>query len=222
MTKGKTKLVTLSAFLFLGWAYLFLLSSQMPGQEHSSTQELQTQHAVSAEGEHPEKHGSGSSGFIGKVLNFLILFGGLTFILRKPMSRFLRERVDGIKVDLEETRASRKEKQKNLKNIHNRLKKVAGEARSIKLEAENIGKKDRERILQEAGIEAERLKESAKQDIELLSQFGIQELKTYTAEVSITIAREKIRKKMRPESQAILIDRSIKKLETLYEKSDSY
>ncbi|MCK4337087.1 MAG: ATP synthase F0 subunit B [Candidatus Aminicenantes bacterium] len=221
MTKGKTKLVTLSAFLFLGWACLFLLSSQMPGQEHSSTQELQTQHAVSAEGEHPERHGSGSSGFIGKVLNFLILFGGLAFILRKPMSRFLRERIEGVKVDLEETRSSRKEKQKNLKNIHNRLKKVAEEARSIKQEAENIGKKDRERILQEASIEAVRLKESAKQDIELLSQFGIQELKAYTAEVAVTIAREKIRKNMRPESQAILIDRSIKKLETLYEKSGS-
>lgn len=218
MTKGKTKLITLFAFLFLGWTCLFLLSSQMPGQEHSSTQELQTQHAVSAEGEHPERHGSG---FIGKVLNFLILFGGLAFILRKPMSRFLMERVDGIKVDLEETRSSRKEKQKNLKNIHNRLKKVAEEARSIKQEAENIGKKDRERILQEASIEAGCLKESAKQDIELLSQFGIQELKAYTAEVAVTIAREKIRKNIRPESQAVLIDRSIKKLETLYEKSGS-
>jgi F-type H+-transporting ATPase subunit b len=194
----------------------------MPGQEHSSPQELQTQHAVSAEGEHPEKHGSGSSEFIGKVLNFLILFGGLAFILRKPVSRFLRERIDGIKVDLTETRSSRKEKQKNLKNIHNRLKKVAQEARSIKQEAENIGKRDREHILQEASIEAERLKESAKQDIDFLSQFGIQELKAYTAEVAITIAREKIRKNIRPENQAILIDRSIKKLETLYEKSGSY
>jgi len=218
MTEGKTKLVTLSVFLFFGWICLFLLSSQMPAQEHSSTKEIQTQHAVSAEGEHSEGHGSG---FIGKVLNFLILFGGLAFILRKPISRFLRERGDGIKIDLEETRSSRKEKQKNLKSIHNRLKKVAGEAKSIKQEAENIGKNDRERILQEAGIEAGRLKESAKQNIELLSQFGIQELKAYTAEMAINIAREKIRKNISPESQAVLIDRSINKLETFYEKSGS-
>jgi len=221
MSQNRIKTVALFAFLFLVCVGFFTFSIQMQGQEHQAQPETQTKHAVSSTEEHQEDHTSGSSEFIGKTLNFLILFGGLALILRKPISRFLKNHSEGIKIDLDDAENSQQVSRKNLKKIHSRLKKVAKEAELIKQEAGKLGIKDKERILQEARIETERHKESVKQDIELLSQFGMQELKAYAVEIATTLARERIMKKITPEDQIILINRSIERLETLYEKPGS-
>ena len=221
MSQNRISLGHRCPFLFLVCVGFFTSSIQMPGQEHQTRSETQTKHAVSSEEEHQKEHTSGSSELIGKALNFLILFGGLALILRKPFSRFLKNHSEGIKIDLDDAENSQLVSRKNLKKIHGRLKKVAKETELIKQEAENLGIKDKERILQEARVEAELHKESVKQDIELLSHFGVQELKTYAVETATTLARERIKKKITPEDQIALINRSITRLETLYEKPGS-
>ena len=87
--------------------------------------------------------------------------------------------------------------------------------------SDQTGGNTKQRILDEAEKEAKRLQESAGQDIELLSRFGARELRSFAAARAAERARERIRERLTPEGHARLIDRSIERLENLYEESNS-
>jgi F0F1-type ATP synthase membrane subunit b/b' len=60
------------------------------------------------------RHGSATLDFLGKVVNFVILFGGLTFVLRKPVRALLKKRSAEIEQTLRRTEDSRAEAEKKL------------------------------------------------------------------------------------------------------------
>jgi F-type H+-transporting ATPase subunit b len=171
--------------------------------------------------DHSGAHSEGGGAFLGKVLNFIILFGGLGFLLRKPIANYLAGRGDDIGKSLQNAESSRKSAQTNLKKAQKRLKEMAGEVQKIKKESEENGRRTRDDILQTARRESERLKEQAAQEIEALTQVGIRDLKAYAAEAAISLARRRIEDRITSENQAELINRSIEKIEVLYEKSGS-
>ena len=158
---------------------------------------------------------------LGKLINFLVLFGGLGVLLRKPLANYLKGRGEGIQKDLQDASSSRETSEKELTKIDARLKVIAKEVEEIKKEAESLGKEEKARILADAEAEGKRLKEQTRQDIELLTQFGARDLKVFAVERAAELARERIKSRIRPENQPALIDRSIDRLEALYEKSGS-
>jgi len=171
---------------------------------------------------HPEEdHSSNSMVFIGKIVNFLILFGGLIFLLRKPLKKFLAGRAHDIENQLEEVRGSRLEAGRKLQDAGTRLEKIADEVEKIKKEAEEEGLHEKKNIIDAARLESERLKVLTRQEIEMLTRASIIELKRYTAELATSLASERIQKKITQAGQFALIDKSIGKLEKLYEKPDS-
>ena len=59
---------------------------------------------------------------------------------------------------------------------------------------------------------------SFRQEIEMLSSAGMKEIREYIANLVTEQAQERIIKRITPESQSLLIDKSIERLEQLYEK----
>lgn len=159
--------------------------------------------------------------FLGKTINFIVLFGALAYILFKPIRNFLERRSHDIERSLQEAEDSRKEAEQKLQEVKARLASMDDEIAKIKKEAEIEGRKEKERTIQLTQREAERIKYFAKQEIETLTQAGIQNLKEYTAELATALAEERIKKKISPEGQFLLIDKSIERLDELYEKSNS-
>lgn len=168
-----------------------------------------------------ENHSSGYTEFLGKTINFLILFGGLAYILFKPIRNFLHGRAVKIDRSLKEMQKLRLEEEQKLEEVKNRLIRLEEEITKIKKEGEIEGHREKDRIIKDAQREAERVRHFAKQDIEMLTLAGIQELKEYTAELATELAQQRIKKKMTDEAQFLIIDKSIEKLEKLYEKSES-
>jgi F-type H+-transporting ATPase subunit b len=168
-----------------------------------------------------EEHSSNFKDFIGKTINFIVLFGGLAYFLFKPIRNFLQKRSQDIEKGLKEAEDAQREAELKLREAKARLATLENEIEKIKKEAEIEGRKERERIIQLTQQEAERIKYFAKQEIEMLMRAGIQDLKEYTAELASALAEERIKKKMSPEDQSFLIDKSIEKLDELYEKSNS-
>jgi len=168
-----------------------------------------------------EEHSSNFMDFLGKTINFIILFGGLTYILFKPIRNFLEKRSQDIENSLKETEESKREAGQKLKEVKARLSGLENEIAKIKKEAELEGRREKERIIHLAQQEAERIKYFAKQEIEMLIHAGIQDLKVYTAELATTLAEKRIRKKMTSEDQSFLINKSIERLDKLYERSNS-
>jgi F-type H+-transporting ATPase subunit b len=174
-------------------------------------------HAALAE-EEPSSH---SMDLLGKALNFLILFGGLAFVLYKPLRNFLSARAQKIESTLRETKNSWEEAEDKLAQVKERLKNLEEEITEIKKNGEVEGQKQRQRIMEEAHQEAERLRRFAQEEIEMLTRAGIRELKEHAAELTTRLAEEKIRRRITPEMASGLIDKSIQKIESLYEESNS-
>jgi len=168
-----------------------------------------------------EEHSSGLVDFLGKTVNFILLFGGLTYLLYKPIRSFLEKRRRDIQSSLKEAEDSRAEAERRLKEIEARLAGLQEEIERIKEEGKAEGRRAKERTLQLAQKEAERIKNFATQEIDSIIRSGIRELKEYTAELATALAEEQIKRKMSPEVQAALIDKSIERLDKLYEESGS-
>ena len=173
---------------------------------------------MSSEEEH---HGSNPMEFVGKIVNFVVLFGGLGFLLYKPLRRFLVGRGLEIERSIQDTSETRRASEARLEEARIRVEELNGEIASMRSEAEARGKADKEGIVDRARQEADRLQQLAHQEIGLISQGVTRELREYAAGLATDQARERIRARLTPEHQARLIDRSISKLESLYEKSGS-
>jgi F-type H+-transporting ATPase subunit b len=168
-----------------------------------------------------EEHSSNLRDFIGKTINFIVLFGGLAYFLFKPIRNFLQKRSEEIEQGLKDAEDAQKEAEMKLREAKARLATLEDEIEKLKKEAEIEGRKEKEKVIQLAQQEAERIKYFAKQEIEMLMRAGIQDLKQYTAELASALAEQRIKKKMSPEDQSFFIDKSIEKLDELYEKSNS-
>jgi len=165
-----------------------------------------------------ESHSSPLVGYLGKVLNFLVLFGGLGFFLRKPLKSFLERRGQDIDSTIKEAKKEQEETEKKYKHSLDRLQKLKEELEEIRKTAEEEGQKRKETIIKTAEKEAERIKDFSRQEIELFYQTKIRELKAYTAELATELAKTNIKAKMTQERQSLLIDLSIDKLEDFHGK----
>lgn len=193
--------------------------SEKSGPQHKTEESRavkQTDPSASHEGEH-ETHGDGA-GFLAKVLNFLVLFGGLFILLRKPIGKMLGQRAEDIRTSMAEAEESHKNAQEKLEQGQRRLDEMAVEVLRIKEEAEEAGRRDNEEILGAARQEVERIKKFAAQEINQLSQGGMKELKSFAAETATELARENIKKRIKSSDQARLIDEAIERLDSLLEQ----
>jgi F-type H+-transporting ATPase subunit b len=154
-------------------------------------------------------HASGLTDFLGKVLNFVLLFGGLAFVLAKPIRAFLERAVEAARNTMAEAASSKEAAERKLGLIKTRLAGLSEEARKIQEGGESMGQKDKTRISGLAEREAEKLKAMAREEIEARAQASRRELRRYAAELAVAQARSRIERRLTPELQARLIDESI-------------
>jgi len=158
--------------------------------------------------------------FLGKSINFIILFGGLAYFLSKPLRNYFKKRSLEIKQSLAQAENLRREAEEKLKEAEVQLESLGEKIDQIKKEAEMVGQREKERIINEAKREAERIKRLSQQEIELLIQGGIQELREYTIEMATILAQERLKKRMTPKEHSLLIEKCIEGLSKLDENSD--
>jgi len=162
---------------------------------------------------------AGTADFAGKVVNFLLLFGGLGFFLYKPVRAFLENKTSEIRRFLEEAKSSRKEAEDRYEATMRRVEGLSGEIAKMKAEAEAQGNKEKARIAKQAEEEAARVLRLVRQEIDAHTQTGIREVRTFVAETATSLARERIRKNLVPDDHSLLVDKSIERLSKLDEKS---
>jgi len=168
-----------------------------------------------------ESHSSNSLAFIGKVVNFVILFGGLAFLLYKPIRQFFEKRAQNIDGSIKEAHKEKKASEARLEKARRRLDNISKEIGEIKKMAESKGQEGSEEILRVTRSEAERIKQFTRQEIDALHHAGIKELREHTAEIVSALTLKRIQKKITSEDRVQFIDKSIERLEKVYERSSS-
>jgi F-type H+-transporting ATPase subunit b len=173
---------------------------------------------TAGEGEHgPE---GASSGMLGKVVNFVLLFGALAYFLATPIKNFLAKRTTDIRAALDEARAAREDAERRLAETRARLAALEGDADRMKSEAEAEGRRARDGIRQLAEAEAARIRKLAAEEVEHQVKAGVQELKERTLELAAELAAEGMKKTIGSGEHSGLIDRSIERIEGFHEKPD--
>jgi F-type H+-transporting ATPase subunit b len=168
-----------------------------------------------------ESHPSQTRDFLGKLINFILLFGGLAYVLRKPLGKFLQERSDSLEQALEEAKQSHEEAAEKKNQVESRLGKLDEEMEKMQRDAEAAGQSFHQLVVEEAKQAADRLKQFTSQEIEMLTQDAIRKIKEYTVALAADLAQQRIQDRMTEEFQSSLIDKSIERLEKLHEKSNS-
>ena len=137
--------------------------------ESSAVAEEAVEHA---EGEaHGEAHGKGwvpTDTY--RLLHFIVLAGGLFFLLKKPVSQALDARVKGIEDQLSELEAQKKAAEQKLAEYNQKFAQLEKESESIVAEYVRQGEEAKIRILKEAESSADKMKAQAQKNIEKVRQ----------------------------------------------------
>ncbi len=149
-----------------------------------------------------------------KWINFAILFGGLAYVLRKPMVEFFASRKELIRKSIEEAKAAKARAEEELAQVLSKLEQVQQEIGSLKSAAEAQAKVDGEKILDAAKEEAKRIVSSAQEEVALMVKHAQKELREESAALVVKMAEGKLKDEIRPEHQGPLFEKFVASINT--------
>ena len=147
-----------------------------------------------------------------RVLNFVVLAAILFFLLRKPVSQALSDRIRNIKEQLRELEAKKKEAETELVRYNERLAQLDSEAEKIVAEYIKQGNDARARILEEAEVAAQKLETQVRKNIEHEFEQARSKLQEEIIESALLKAEDIIRTKITTSDQNRLVDEYLEKV----------
>ncbi|MGB2928889.1 MAG: ATP synthase F0 subunit B [Desulfobacterales bacterium] len=169
--------------------------------------------AASSEGESGHE---GVKGWVAtdtyRVMNFAVLAIGLFFLLRKPVSQALDSRIRGIKDQLSELEAKKKDAEKELEKYNERLSHLEQEAEKLIEEYIRQGNEAKARIIDEAKKTVEKLEEQARRNIEHEFKQAKIKLQQDILEKALVNAETLIKNKITTQDQDKLVNEYLEKV----------
>jgi F-type H+-transporting ATPase subunit b len=141
-----------------------------------------------------------------KWANFVILAGGLGYLIRKHVPPLFQKQSSEIKSALAEAAKIRQDAAAYAAGIEARLGNLQSEIESLRASARSDMIAESERIRRETEHHLQRIREQTAQEIELMTRAAKDELRKYAAELAIGLAEERIRFRMNPETQDRLVN----------------
>ncbi len=148
-----------------------------------------------------------------RVMNFAVLAIALFFVLRKPLSQALNDRVKGIKAQLEELEQKKKAAEQALEEYDRKLARLEKEAEEIIQRYKQQGEESKKRILKEAEAAAEKLQEQARRNMEFELKEASAALQSEILEQALAKAESMIQSKITAKDQERLLDEYLTKVE---------
>lgn len=171
-------------------------------------------HAAPHEGEH---HEESTLSFLSRVANFLILAGGLVYLLRSPLGQYLANRSEQIRADLVNADAMRTTASAELQEIDARMKALPAEIAALKERGHAEVEAERQRIRTAAAAERERLLDHARREIGQQLQAAQRALKQEAADLAVGVARARVTREISDADRARLLDRYVAQVKTAHD-----
>jgi len=162
--------------------------------------------------------GGGESSFdkgkdlIWRIMNFVVLAGGLTFLLRKPVAKGLESRRQGIRDQLDDLEKRKQKAEKELSEYQQKLDQLDKEVEKIVAEYVKDGEALKAKIIEEAKVSAEKLQGQAKKNIEHEFEKAKKELRAEMGAQAVVMAEELIKKNINDKDQERIIGEYLEKV----------
>ncbi|MBF0198879.1 MAG: F0F1 ATP synthase subunit B [Planctomycetes bacterium] len=156
------------------------------------------------------------------ILTFAV-FGTLLVILSKyvwgPVLKALDERDNAIRDDLDQAEHSKEEAQKLLKEHEKAMSDLREEGRKIREQAKQQAENQKQELIAAAEIEAEKIMQKTRQQLEADRLSMLEDVKSLTVEVAVDLAQKMIVKEVDKDSHKELIKQSLSDIEAAYKKT---
>jgi F-type H+-transporting ATPase subunit b len=163
--------------------------------------------------EHEEKSEGHEHELLYKVINFVLLVGGLGYVLRKPLASFFVERSASIQKSLDEGRKALEASQAQLQAVEAKLRRFEEEMASFRAAALDEMKAEREHLRRTTAAEIEKMMESLRVQMEVAAKQARLELKLYGAQQAVEMARQMIGQRLDVAGQRRLVADFVTRLE---------
>jgi F-type H+-transporting ATPase subunit b len=178
-------------------AIVFLLSAKLPVRAQES--EAQKVKESTGATEH------GEPALIWGWANFLLLAGGLGYVIKKNAGPYFAKRSQEIRKGMMEAEAVRAESDAKVAEVDRRLANLQSEIEAMRRNAQQEAEAEHERVRREAAAEMAKIQGHLAEEIASASKAARLELRRYSAELALGLAEKKIAARMSPESQDRLV-----------------
>jgi F0F1-type ATP synthase membrane subunit b/b' len=145
--------------------------------------------------------------FVGKIFNFVVLVGGLVYLMRKPFAEYLTRRGGELRAELSAAEALKAEATAKIAEIDARMKTLPAELEALGARGRADIAAEEQRIRELAAAEKQRLLEQAAREIDLRVRAARRELVEHAADLTIDVARTKIQSEITDADRSRLVDR---------------
>jgi len=149
-----------------------------------------------------------------KFVNLAIFVIVLVVAMRKffGVPEMFRNRKESIRAELEKARSERDAALAKLKEVEERLASLNSQVATIKERSTVEAQEERERIARSTQDEIAKLTAQAQREIENTATVAKKDLRRFTAEQSVRLAEDMIKRDIRPDDDARLLTRNIEEM----------
>ena len=137
-------------------------------------------------------------------LNFLLVFGGLGYLIAKNGPAFFGGRAAAISAALAQAAAAKAEAERQLQQAEEKLQRLGQEVAELRAAAQRESAADAERIRAATREETEKIARAARAEIEAAERAARMELKAIAAREAVERAKALLRNQITAETQATL------------------
>ena len=137
-----------------------------------------------------------NAAFVIQIINALLLFGVLTFILFKPVTKFLNKRTENIQSSIDEAEVKLSEADKLKAEYEKQLRDIKNERNAIIGKATERAEMEGNKIVAAAREDAEEILEKTRLQIEGDKERMLEEVKAEISSLVIAVASKVIEKEL--------------------------
>jgi F-type H+-transporting ATPase subunit b len=149
-----------------------------------------------------------------KIINFVILVGGLAYLLRKPLVEFLAQRSAAIRKSLDEGRKALEVSQAQLQSVEEKLARLEEGIAAFRAAAAREMEVERKHLQDMAAAEAEKMLQATRAEMDTATKAAMLELRQYAGQQAVELAEQMIRERLDEVGRQRLFNQLLAKLDT--------
>jgi len=148
-----------------------------------------------------------------KIVNFVVLAGGLGYLIYKNAGKFFDSRTVEIRRGLEESARLKAKAEARYNEVDQMLAQIGGEIETLRKQAGEESRAEAEHVRAETEREMAKLQAQALQEIESAGKVARNQLRASAADLAVALAERKIREQLTPDSDNMLLHAMLNNLD---------